>query len=363
MNVTTIKAHLKTFDNKIIYSISAVSVLAVLGIGGLTFGKAVSESAQPIKDAEPLAVSTLTLAPQSVASVVSAAGTLNSKNTSILASKIMGKVTELTVHEGDHVTAGQQLLRIESGEISAQVYQAQAALNNAKLHYDRIKSLFDQKASTQMEMDQATLGFESAKAGLSAAKAMESYTIITAPISGQIVEKKVNLGELALPGAEMLKIEDNRNLRLEVTVAEQDLGHVQIGKPVIVRIDALEGKELKARVAQIVPAADSRTHSFLIKIDVPADKTLITGMYGKVFFSTGTRNAILVPRSAVVTMSGLTGVYLVSTAGNAVFQMIQLGEELGNNVEAVTGLKQGDRIIVNNQNTHLDGKKIVVAVK
>ncbi len=82
-----------------------------------------------------------------------------------------------------------------------------------------------------MEMDQATLGFESAKAGLNAAKAMESYTIITAPIAGRIVEKRINLGEMALPGQPILKIEDNRNLRLEVTVKEQDIRFVQTGKP------------------------------------------------------------------------------------------------------------------------------------
>ncbi len=108
---------------------------------------------------------------------------------------------------------GRLLMKIESGEIAAQAYQAQAAYNNAKLQFDRIKTLFDEKAATQMEMDQATLGLESAKAGLNAAKAMESYTTITAPISGQIVEKKINLGEMALPGQPILKIEDNRNLQ------------------------------------------------------------------------------------------------------------------------------------------------------
>ena len=80
-----------------------------------------------------------------------------------------------------------------------------------------------------MEMDQATLGLESAKAGLNAAKAMESYTTITAPITGQIMEKKINLGEMALPGQPILKIEDNRNLRLEVTMKEQDIRFVRPG--------------------------------------------------------------------------------------------------------------------------------------
>jgi RND family efflux transporter MFP subunit len=273
----------------------------------------------------------------------------------------MGKVVALNVQEGDYVAQGKLLVKIESGEISAQAFQAQAAYNNAKLQYDRIKTLFDEKAATQMEMDQATLGLKTAEAGMNAAKAMESYTTITAPISGRIVEKRINLGEMALPGQPVLKIEDNRHLRLEVTVREQDLRSIQAGKPVIVQIDALPGKDIKAHVEQVVPAADIRTHSFVVKIDIPADTSLITGMYGKALFSIGKREAILVPKTAIVDMSGITGVYIISADGSAVFQMVQTGETQGDSIEAVTGLKAGDRVVVSQHDARLDGRKVLLA--
>jgi RND family efflux transporter MFP subunit len=273
----------------------------------------------------------------------------------------MGKVVALNVQEGDYVSQGKLLVKIESGEISAQAFQAQAVYNNAKLQYDRIKRLFDEKAATQMEMDQATLGLKTAEAGMNAAKAMESYTTITAPISGRIVEKRINLGEMALPGQPILKIEDNRNLRLEVTVREQDLRYIQTGRPVIVQIDAIPGKDIKAYVEQVVPAADIRTHSFVVKIDVPSDKSLITGMYGKALFSIGKREAILVPKTAIVDMSGITGVYIVSAEGNAVFQMVQIGEIQGDSIEALTGLKAGDRVVVSKHDARLDGRKVLLA--
>ena len=88
----------------------------------------------------------------------------------------------------------ERVLRCDSGEISAQSYQAQAAYNNAKLQFDRIKNLFTENAATQMEMDQATLGLESATAGLNAAKAMEGYTKITAPIAGPIAPGVIQVG-------------------------------------------------------------------------------------------------------------------------------------------------------------------------
>jgi RND family efflux transporter MFP subunit len=294
---------------------------------------------------------------------VTAAGALTSRNTSVLSSKVMGRVSHLGVQEGDHVSAGKLLIKIESGEIAAQTFQAQAAYNNAKLQYDRIKGLYDATASTQVEMDQATLGLETAKAGLNAAKAMESYTIITAPITGQIMEKRINLGEMAMPGQPLLKIEDNRNLRLEVTVREQDILHIHTGSTVSVQIDAMPVKPIQGKVAMVVPASDVRAHSFVVKVDIPAAKGLITGMYGKALFSTGKRDAILVPRSSVVGMSGVSGVYLVSAEGNAVFQMVQPGEVRDDMIEAAAGLKAGDRVIVSGQTAGMDGKKVVIAQK
>jgi len=357
MNMINITEKIKALDKRIIYGASVATALALLGAGYMIFGKDDSYASVPKVEA-PVSVTTMMVEPRTVDAVVSAAGTLSSRNTSVLSSKIMGRVVALTVSEGDHVSQGKLLMKIESGEISAQAYQAQAAYNNAKLQYDRIKGLFDEKASTRMELDLATLGLESAQAGLNAAKAMESYTNITAPITGQIMEKRINLGEMALPGQPILRIEDNRNLRLEVTVKEQDLRFAQAGKSVIVRIDAIPGRDIKAKIAMVVPASDIRTHSFVVKIDIPADKGLITGMYGKALFSAGAREALMVPASAVVLMSGLSGVYVVSAEGNAIFQMVQLGELRGDSVEAVTGLKAGDRVIVNKQEAGIDGRKV-----
>jgi RND family efflux transporter MFP subunit len=362
MNRKTLTDKIKSMDKKIIYAASMIAAFAMLGAGFAFLGKDTSYANVP-KTEEPVPVSTITALPRLLVNGVSAAGALNSRNASVLSSKVMGRVTELTVNEGDYVNRGMLLARIESGEISAQAYQAQAAYNNAKLQYDRIKSLFDEKAATQMEMDQATLGIESARAGLNAAKAMESYTVISAPIAGRIVEKRINLGEMALPGQPIIKIEDNGSLRLEVTVKEQDIRFVHAGKPVIVRIDALPGREIKARIGQVVPAADVRTHSFVVKIDLPAEKGLITGMYGKAFFTTDTREALMIPRSALVEMSGLTGVYLVTGDGSALFQMIQSGEAQGDMVEAVTGLKAGDQVITSRHETSIDGRKVEVAQK
>ena len=362
MNTTAIQQYIKTMNAKTVAVLAVLAVAALAGIGYRVIGSR-SGTAELPAQAEPVAVPVITAAPRTIDAVVTATGALASKNSSMLSSKVMGRVDFLGVREGDHVNAGRLLMRIDSGEITAQAIQAQAAYNNAKVQFDRIKSLYDSKASTQVEMDQATLGLETAQAALKAAKAMESYTVITAPISGQVVEKRINLGEMAMPGQPLLRIEDNKNLRLEVTVREQDILQVQPGQAVKVQVDALQGREIAGRVAQVVSASDVRTHSFIVKIDVPAEKGLITGMYGKALFSIGKHEAILIPRSAVVEMSGITGVYIISPEGTAQFQMVQLGAEHGDQVEVVTGLKNGDRAVADQRSGRIEGRKVVADQK
>jgi len=362
ITIHTIEDKLKGLDKKVLFAGIAVIVLAVIaGIGYSILGKQ-GGTGTPAAGAS-IAVPIVMVEPRIIESVVTAAGALNSKNSSVLSGKVMGRVVELNVHEGDQVAEGRLLMKIDSGEITAQAIQAQAAYNNARLQYDRIKSLYDATASTQMEMDQATLGLETAQAGLRAAKAMESYTIIRAPIAGQIVEKKINLGEMAMPGQPLIKIEDNRNLRLEVTVREQDILQIRPGADVKVQIDAMPGKDIAGKVSQVVPASDIRTHSFIVKIDIPADKGLITGMYGKAFFTLGKHEAIVVPKTAVVEMSGITGVYLLSGDEAALFQMVQLGAEHGEQVEVVTGLKKGDKVVADQKGGRLEGRKVSVVEK
>jgi hypothetical protein len=130
---------------------------------------------------------------------------------------------------------------------------------------------------------------------------------------------------------------------------------------VSVQIDAMPVKPIQGKVAMVVPASDVRAHSFVVKVDIPAAKGLITGMYGKAFFPTGKREALMVPRSAVVEMSGISGVYVVSTEGNAVFQMIQSGEAIGNDLEVVSGLKKSDKVVADQKGGRLEGKKVVSA--
>jgi hypothetical protein len=101
----------------------------------------------------------------------------------------------------------------------------------------------------------------------------------------------------------------------------------------------------------------------MVKVDVPPQTGLITGMYGRAFFSTGRREAVLVPKDAVVAISGITGVYLIGQDRKALFQMVQVGEERDGEVEVLSGLKDGDRVVADQRGGRIDGRTVMLAEK
>src|SRR5262245_55901210 len=138
------------------------------------------------------------------------------------------------------------------------------------------------------------------KAALAQQHTSLDYARIRAPFDGIVIGKKADAGSLASPGMPILTVEDVRRYRLEVTVNENDLRHVRIGQSALVIIDALENTELKGKINEIVPAADASTRSFLVKVDLPTDTRLRSGLFGRMEFSRGDRQSLLIPRSAVV---------------------------------------------------------------
>jgi RND family efflux transporter MFP subunit len=177
-----------------------------------------------------------------------------------------------------------------------------------------------------------------------------SYTVVKAPFDGVITEKKVEAGELASPGQPLLKMEDPRQLRLEVMVAEGDLRSVSIGDRIPVLIDALGPQALTGTVSQILPAGDPQTHTFTVKVDLPPTPGLKSGMFGRFQLEKGTSRTILVPESVVVERGDLTSVFVVGTDQVSRLRWIKAGRRFDKQVEVLSGVNIGELVL-------LDGSK------
>jgi RND family efflux transporter MFP subunit len=318
--------------------------------------------------------------------VLEAVGTVRAVQTSVLASQVMGNVVEVRVHEGDRVERGQVLAVIDDNQPRAGMDRAKAADNAAQQQLTaadsdlalaestlkRYQTLYERKSVSPQEFDEvkarqqtalarrdmAQAEKEQAKAVLAQAHTTFDYTRIRAPFDGVITEKKVDSGTLASPGTPMFTVEDVRHYRLEATVNESDLSSVHIGQTVAVLIDALGGPDLKGKVAEIVPAADPGSRSFLVKVDLPAEPRLRSGLFGRAQFSRGERQSLLVPRTAIVERGQLQGVFVLDQNEVAALRYVTLGRPTGDDIEVLAGLQDGDRLVVKPGSLELDGKRV-----
>jgi len=263
-----------------------------------------------------------------------------------LSSRIQATIDTLFVREGTPVVKGQTLIQLDNRDVRADLARASAEVENTKAQLDRMNQLYAQDAVSKQEMENATRAYKVAEANRTTVLAQLSYTIVKAPFDGVITEKMVEAGELASPGQLLLKMENPRQLRLRATVAEGDLRSVSLGDKIAVVIDALGEQALDGVVGQILPVGDSQTHTFTVKVDLPAEPGLKTGMFGRFQLAKGTSKTILVPGTAVVERGELTSVFAVGSDQIARLRWVKVGRHLGQQIEILSGVNVGESVLL-----------------
>ena len=263
-----------------------------------------------------------------------------------LSSRIQGTIDALFVREGTPVVKGQTLIQLDNRDVRADLARASAEVENTKAQLDRMNQLYAQDAVSKQEMENASRAYKVAEANRTTVLAQLSYTIVKAPFDGVITEKMVEAGELASPGQLLLRMENPQQLRLKATVAERDLRSVSLGDKISVVIDALGEQALDGVVGQILPAGDSQTHTFTVKVDLPAELGLKTGMFGRFQLEKGTSKTILVPWTAVVERGELTSVFAVGSDQIARLRWVKVGRRLNQQVEILSGVNVGESVLL-----------------
>jgi len=233
----------------------------------------------------------------------------------------------------------------------------------ADLTYQRYKRLHDEKALARQEIDQietqkkvAGANYEQAKAGLEEVRVWQDFTRITAPAAGVVTDKRVDPGSMAIPGTPLFTIESDGGFHLEVAVDETLSGKLQVGTNAAVTIDTL-GLNTTGKIVEIVPAVDPATRTFIVKIAL-SDKGLKSGLFARVRLPRGEREALLVPKGAIVERGQLTGLYAVDPQGLVTYRLVRTGKAYEGGIEILSGLSAGERIITAGLEKAIDGGQI-----
>ncbi len=317
-----------------------------------------------------------------------AVGTVRAAQSAQISSQMMGTILEINVREGDRVNQGQVLAVIDQAQPRAAVEQATAAemaaqkevaaadsdYTLAEATMKRYQQLFEKQSASPQEFDEVKARYMSAAAhremaqaaraqsdaALTQAKKSFEYTRIQAPFSGIVTERRADPGTLASVGLPLFTIEDTRNYRLEISVDEGDLRLVHSGQTVSATIDSLDNNDMQGKVSQIVPAADAASRSFVVKIQLPADSRLHSGIFGRAHIIRGERSAVLIPQTAVVARGQMQGVYVVDQNQTASLRFVTLGRFSGQQVEVLSGLQGGEKLVAAPGERELAGKRILV---
>jgi RND family efflux transporter MFP subunit len=288
-----------------------------------------------------------------------AEGLVEAVNQSTVSAQISGRIVELKFDVGDYVKQGQVIARIDESVVGqqvagsqAQVAQARANLENAKASYERSQQLFAQKFISQAALDKATAEYKAAQAqaaasmaGAGEAAATRRFATLTAPYSGVVSARHVELGEMALPGKPIMTGFDPKDLRVEVSVPQYKLPAVRALSRATVELPSIQ-KWVKAAAVTILPAADVRTHSSRVRLDLPPEShDIYPGMFARAHFAVGRAKKLLVPASAVLRRSELTAVYVVGEKDLVQLRQIRVGEPAGEGeLEVLSGLMPNERV-------------------
>ncbi|EDP75694.1 efflux RND transporter periplasmic adaptor subunit [Hydrogenivirga sp. 128-5-R1-1] len=316
-------------------------------------------------------------------SFVSFAGTVVPSDRAEISTRTMGYVGYVGVKEGDHVRKGQLLLRIDPRDTKAQVEAARQRVVQAEKNYnaalaqyeatrktyERFKKLLESKAVTPHEFDMVEAKYRAAKAQLEAArsgielarqnlKAVSSnlsYTEVRAPFEGYVVSKLVDVGDIAKPGYPLLVLE-KPPYKVEVSLPERFYGKVKEGDVLRVYIESLKRKTT-AKVVELEPSVNPANRTFKVKA-VLSDRSIKSGFFARVYVEEPIRKSILVPVKAVYKRWDFTGVWVVKPDNTLELRFVRLGKVVGDMVEVLSGLNEGERVVVEGLEKACDGCRV-----
>ena len=287
-----------------------------------------------------------------------ATGTVKPVHESAVAAKLLAKVLEINAIAGQVVQKDQVLVKLDDADLQARLKQAEAGLTSAQVRSEQTKTEFGRaeqlkakKAISQADFDTAQAAMKSAAAELERAtqavmesQVMLEYATIRSPMSGTIIDKRVEVGDTVSPGQILLTLFDPTHMQMVASVRESLAMKLKPGQLLPTRLDALDF-DCEATISEVVPESDVASRSFTVKVTGPCPPGVYSGMFGRLMVPLDDEEVLVIPVAAVRKVGQLTMVDVVSD--NSVSRRnVRLGRTLELDVEVLAGLVEGELVLV-----------------
>jgi len=316
---------------------------------------------------EPSALSSLpqvevrveTLALSTAPVQIELSGTLQAVERATISARVAGQVVGLPVQVGAKVNKGALLVKLSAGEINARVRQAEVQLEQARRNLARESKLLEVNASTREMVRTLSERVQTSESAFREAQTMLGYTEIKAPFSGTVTDKLVEVGDLAAPGVPLLKLENDTALEVVIPVPEVQSQRLTLASRLPLSVPAA-GLELEAQVREISPTVDPASRTTQIKLLLPDAPGLRSGQFARVALLDSPSTTLLIQRTALRQSGQMKQVFVVEE-GQARMRLVRTGAESDDRIEILSGLRAGDRVVLDPPATLRDGQPLVIA--
>lgn len=333
-------------------ALTSLFVTVLLGCSKPPRGNGISEENQMLVGAQVVLEKTRPVVEEVV-------GSVRAKSSATVEAKVSGRISQMLVDLGQHVTKDQVLAEIDALEVKAQYDRAFANRDQASRDFKRAGELLQKQVTSHQEYDAAEGRYRIAEAAVKEAETMLGYVQVKAPFDGVITRKIADVGDFAAPGKPLLQIENPENLRFEADVPEAIIDQVHTGEAVDIVITSL-GSRVHGTVSEISPTADPNSRTFLTRIDFPVTKGLRAGQFGRALFPVGEFVSVSVPATTLIQRGQMEMVF-INEQGRARLRLVKSGKRYGDEIEILSGVSKGDQVIRDNVQSLRDGQTVQIA--
>ena len=295
-------------------------------------------------------VESIVIEPTRLESTVQAVGTVLADASATLRAEVPGQIVERHFEDGQRVKKGDRLFSIEATVLEAEYNEAKANVEQSEAAYNRARELVKDRLISATDFDTARANYGVSVARLNSAEARLSKTVIRAPFDGFVGLRRINIGDYATIGQELVNVVRLDPLRVDFSVPETLLARIQPGQTIGVTVGAFSGEKFAGEVTAIDPQIDVTGHSMAIRARLPnPDLKLRPGLFAQVSVSLAVKpDALLVPQEAIWPIGNDKILYIVED-GVANQRVVTIGERKPGYVEITAGLEAGEEVVVAGQ--------------
>lgn len=330
---------------KILIILSALAVLCSCG----------TKKQETVANVEVLArVSTQVAEKQSVSLDQVYSSTVQAFAVNNIVPQSAGRIKQIRTEIGQFVSKGQILAIMDE----LQLEQAKVKYSNDQKEYERLKALLEEGGVAQSDFDQIEMALTVSKSTLDN---LEQNTYLRSPVNGVVTARNYDEGDMYTMAQPLFTVQQIVPVKLLVGISEADYSKVKVGSMVSVTADALPGKTYSGKIVRLYPTIDAASHTFNAEVQVSnTNRELRPGMFARVLVNLGKSEDIVVPDLAVVKQqgSGQRFVFVLKEDGTVEQRMVTLGHHLGDTYVILSGIEEGEKIVVKGASTLKQGEKV-----